>query len=163
MPSANSTTISWVAATSASRRAFSFPGSRLGLWRRTRSYISASAACRPRTLDDVVGAGVVLGVPVDVAPVRFDLVVPSRDGPVVRPDAIHFCGLIDRDTEVRHKANHTSKPYNRSTTARNTMETKVMAERVGFEPTLPFRVNTLSKRAPSATRPSLRRPAQRLS
>ena len=35
--------------------------------------------------------------------------------------------------------------------------TKVMAERVGFEPTLPFRVNTLSKRAPSATRPSLRR------
>jgi hypothetical protein len=32
---------------------------------------------------------------------------------------------------------------------------KVMAERVGFEPTLPFRVNTLSKRAPSATRPSL--------
>src|ERR1700678_3438031 len=33
----------------------------------------------------------------------------------------------------------------------------IMAERVGFEPTLPFRVNTLSKRAPSATRPSLRR------
>src|SRR6266446_2701453 len=31
-----------------------------------------------------------------------------------------------------------------------------MAERVGFEPTLPFRVNTLSKRAPSATRPYLR-------
>src|SRR5207253_5789554 len=30
-----------------------------------------------------------------------------------------------------------------------------VAERVGFEPTLPFRVNTLSKRAPSATRPSL--------
>ena len=107
-------------------------------------------------LDDVVGVGVVFLVPVDVAPVRFDLVVPSRDGPVVRPDAIHFCGLIDRDSEVRHKANHTSKPYNRSTTARNTMETKVMAERVGFEPTLPFRVNTLSKRAPSATRPSLR-------
>jgi hypothetical protein len=33
--------------------------------------------------------------------------------------------------------------------------TKELAERVGFEPTLPFRVNTLSKRAPSATRPSL--------
>jgi hypothetical protein len=32
-----------------------------------------------------------------------------------------------------------------------------MAERVGFEPTLPVKVNTLSKRAPSATRPSLRR------
>ena len=32
-----------------------------------------------------------------------------------------------------------------------------VAERVGFEPTLPFRVNTLSKRAPSATRPSLLR------
>ena len=35
-----------------------------------------------------------------------------------------------------------------------------LAERVGFEPTLPFRVNTLSKRAPSATRPSLRRKPQ---
>jgi hypothetical protein len=34
---------------------------------------------------------------------------------------------------------------------------EVLAERVGFEPTLPFRVNTLSKRAPSATRPSLPR------
>src|ERR1700677_1590824 len=34
---------------------------------------------------------------------------------------------------------------------------KDLAERVGFEPTLPFRVNTLSKRAPSATRPSLPR------
>jgi hypothetical protein len=36
-----------------------------------------------------------------------------------------------------------------------------LAERVGFEPTLPFRVNTLSKRAPSATRPSLRRKSGR--
>ncbi len=32
-----------------------------------------------------------------------------------------------------------------------------MAERVGFEPTLEFPLNTLSKRAPSATRPSLQR------
>ena len=32
-----------------------------------------------------------------------------------------------------------------------------MAERVGFEPTIPVKVYTLSKRAPSATRPSLRR------
>ncbi len=32
-----------------------------------------------------------------------------------------------------------------------------MAERLGFEPRLPVRVNTLSKRAPSATRPSLQR------
>ena len=72
-------------------------------------------------------------VPVDVALVRFDLVVPSRDGPVVRPDAIHFCGLIDRNPDVRHRANHTSKPYSRSTTDGNPMETKVMAERVGFE------------------------------
>ena len=31
-----------------------------------------------------------------------------------------------------------------------------MAERVGFEPTLEFPPNTLSKRAPSATRPPLR-------
>ena len=35
--------------------------------------------------------------------------------------------------------------------------TKFMAERQGFEPWIPFRVYTLSKRAPSATRPSLRR------
>src|SRR6266567_3372764 len=34
---------------------------------------------------------------------------------------------------------------------------KKLAERVGFEPTLEFPLNTLSKRAPSATRPSLRR------
>src|SRR5579864_8016190 len=39
----------------------------------------------------------------------------------------------------------------------NSLKAKELAERVGFEPTLPFRVNTLSKRAPSATRPSLRR------
>ena len=31
----------------------------------------------------------------------------------------------------------------------------VLAERVGFEPTLEFPLNTLSKRAPSTTRPSL--------
>ena len=33
---------------------------------------------------------------------------------------------------------------------------KKLAERVGFEPTLELPLNTLSKRAPSATRPSLR-------
>jgi hypothetical protein len=32
----------------------------------------------------------------------------------------------------------------------------LLAERQGFEPWIPFRVYTLSKRAPSATRPSLR-------
>ncbi|SPF47572.1 hypothetical protein SBA1_750031 [Candidatus Sulfotelmatobacter kueseliae] len=42
------------------------------------------------------------------------------------------------------------------TKALKLLKTKSLAERVGFEPTLPFRVNTLSKRAPSATRPSLR-------
>jgi hypothetical protein len=35
-------------------------------------------------------------------------------------------------------------------------KTKGLAERVGFEPTIPVKVYTLSKRAPSATRPSLR-------
>jgi hypothetical protein len=35
-----------------------------------------------------------------------------------------------------------------------------MAERVGFEPTVPLQVHTLSKRAPSTTRPSLRVQAQ---
>jgi len=76
--------------------------------------------------------GVVFGVPVDVAPVGFDLVGPTNDGPVVRPDALHLGGLIDRYPAVRHKANHTSKPYSLSTTDGNPMETKVMAERVGF-------------------------------
>ena len=33
---------------------------------------------------------------------------------------------------------------------------KVMAEREGFEPPIPVKVYTLSRRAPSATRPSLR-------
>src|SRR5437867_7040131 len=33
---------------------------------------------------------------------------------------------------------------------------RIVAERVGFEPTLEFPLNTLSKRAPSATRSSLR-------
>ena len=33
----------------------------------------------------------------------------------------------------------------------------MLAERVGFEPTLELPLNTLSKRAPSTTRPSLRK------
>jgi hypothetical protein len=41
--------------------------------------------------------------------------------------------------------------------ALNSLKAKELAERVGFEPTLEFPLNTLSKRAPSATRPSLRR------
>src|SRR6266852_9852419 len=36
------------------------------------------------------------------------------------------------------------------------MAKTIVAEGVGFEPTLRFPVNTLSKRAPSATRPPLR-------
>src|SRR5438552_15966371 len=35
-------------------------------------------------------------------------------------------------------------------------ERRRMAERVGFEPTVEFPLHTLSKRAPSTTRPSLR-------
>jgi len=37
---------------------------------------------------------------------------------------------------------------------------RVLAEGVGFEPTIRFPVYTLSKRAPSATRPSLRSAAR---
>jgi hypothetical protein len=44
------------------------------------------------------------------------------------------------------------RPKNNS----NILIIKELAERVGFEPTLEFPLNTLSKRAPSATRPSLR-------
>ena len=35
------------------------------------------------------------------------------------------------------------------------IDSKVLAEKVGFEPTLEFPLNTLSKRAPSTTRPPL--------
>ena len=48
-------------------------------------------------------------------------------------------------------------PESGSTNSCNGFIYKNMAERVGFEPTLEFPLNTLSKRAPSATRPSLRR------
>jgi hypothetical protein len=41
-------------------------------------------------------------------------------------------------------------------TSSNSFVLNQLAERVGFEPTLEFPLNTLSKRAPSATRPSLR-------
>src|SRR5262245_38619201 len=44
---------------------------------------------------------------------------------------------------------------------RRTMVDKTLAEGVGFEPTIRFPVYTLSKRAPSATRPSLRVRCQR--
>src|SRR6185437_9220659 len=40
--------------------------------------------------------------------------------------------------------------------ALKSLKAKFLAERVGFEPTIPVKVYTLSKRAPSATRPSLR-------
>jgi hypothetical protein len=39
---------------------------------------------------------------------------------------------------------------------------KSLAEKVGFEPTVPLRVHTLSKRAPSATRPPLQNQASSL-
>ena len=38
-----------------------------------------------------------------------------------------------------------------------------MAERLGFEPRDPFRGHTLSRRAPSTTQPSLRKPTKRFS
>ncbi len=44
-----------------------------------------------------------------------------------------------------------------SASRKSTSINKKLAERVGFEPTLEFPLNTLSKRAPSATRPSLPR------
>src|SRR6266571_975506 len=64
-------------------------------------------------------------------------------------------------TAYKTEGAHPSRPCEGCVTAarsRHEISIKIerMAERVGFEPTLPFRVNTLSKRAPSATRPSLR-------
>ena len=76
----------------------------------------------------------VLFVPVDVTPIRLDLVVKGEDRLEVGPDAAYFRGLIYRNAAVRHNANHTLKPYNRSTTDRTPMQTKVLAERGGFEP-----------------------------
>src|SRR6266567_6355782 len=43
-----------------------------------------------------------------------------------------------------------------SKSGRRMLEPELLAEGVGFEPTIRFPVYTLSKRAPSATRPSLR-------
>lgn len=60
-----------------------------------------------KAVDDVVGAGVLLSVTVEVAMIGLYLV---DDGLVVRPNAVHFCRLADRYPAVRHKANHTSKP-----------------------------------------------------
>jgi len=63
-----------------------------------------------KAVDDVVGAGVLLAVTVEVAMIGLYLVVRADDGLVVRPNAFHFCRLADRYPAVRHKANHTSKP-----------------------------------------------------
>ena len=50
-----------------------------------------------------------------------------------------------------------SNAYSAQAAARSLCaKAEIMAERVGFEPTLGFPLNTLSKRAPSTTRPSLR-------
>ena len=38
----------------------------------------------------------------------------------------------------------------------NSIKSKIMAEKMGFEPTIPFRVYSLSRGAPSTTRPPLR-------
>ena len=45
--------------------------------------------------------------------------------------------------------------FHRGKIQRRTLAAAGLAERVGFEPTIRFPVYTLSKRAPSATRPSL--------
>src|SRR5690242_17446581 len=44
---------------------------------------------------------------------------------------------------------------NTETRSAKLLDNSILAERVGFEPTLEFPLNTLSKRAPSTTRPSL--------
>ena len=63
---------------------------------------------------------------------------------------------IDRNAAVRHKANHSSKSYNRSTSDRNPMQTKVMAEGEGFEPPVRFPVQRFSRPPVSTAHPSLR-------
>jgi hypothetical protein len=59
--------------------------------------------------------------------------------------------------EIAFRSNPTITDTTTDTKALKLLKTKSLAERVGFEPTLEFPLNTLSKRAPSATRPSLRR------
>jgi hypothetical protein len=105
-----------------------------------------------KAVDDVVGAGVLLSVTVEVAMIGLYLVVRADDG-LVEYDQTPFT-FADWQIATRRFAIRRTIPQNHSL---STTAPKTMAERVGFEPTLPFRVNTLSKRAPSATRPSLRR------
>ena len=56
----------------------------------------------------------------------------------------------------RHELPQMRSPMQGLRYQRKQLKLKRLAERVGFEPTLEFPLNTLSKRAPSATRPSLR-------
>ncbi len=59
---------------------------------------------------------------------------------------VRICEIAGKSTEV---SNYCANILNLN---------DLMAERQGFEPWLEFPLNTLSKRAPSATRPSLRSP-----
>ena len=63
--------------------------------------------------------------------------------------------LADRSGRVKNVGPLNHRFYWILRTAANNCE-QMLAEGVGFEPTLRFPVNTLSKRAPSATRPPLR-------
>jgi len=85
-------------------------------------------------------------------PTREPRVGPGRTG---APGMTRTCDLQVRNltlypTELRAlEAAHSSESAVESRSA--------MAERVGFEPTVPFPVHALSRRVPSATRPSLRK------
>ena len=77
------------------------------------------------------------------------------------PDKTRTCDLQVRNltlypTELR--ALEVREPSGSGSGRPSLARAAALAERVGFEPTVPFRVHALSRRVPSAARPSLRVP-----
>src|ERR1700675_1099037 len=87
--------------------------------------------------------------------------VPRRRSPKVRrrrPRRKDFCSWsARRSPEIRVRMPVFIRIFFEAISQRRRLDAAALAEGVGFEPTIRFPVYTLSKRAPSATRPSLRK------
>src|SRR6185436_20625225 len=82
----------------------------------------------------------------------------SRNEPSDKPGAIHAAEKSDASLKrVTHRDQPPDDGQKLLTAGDLQNQDDGMAERVGFEPTVEFPLHTLSKRAPSTTRTSLRR------
>ena len=86
----------------------------------------------------------------------------ARKGQLALQGTFAFCKakgvVMARKTRIRQKRQNCClalSPYICWKYIKNQLFARSVAERVGFEPTLEFPLNTLSKRAPSAARPPL--------